>query len=75
MKDAKKAIVYAIPFFILAWIIGLVLGATLFAWIGSFLAGLGAEASATVQGILSLFFVWLVWLKADMPKHLAKYAK
>lgn len=72
-KIIKTSAVYAIPWFIIALIIGIIEGMTIGVLLP--LTSINAMLHVGVHGIIIAFLTWVVWLGLDVPKHLAKHIK
>ena len=70
-KAAKTAAVFAIPWFVLTLILGMILGYVLFPYILPTFAGI----EWIVSGLISVFLIWLIWLWQGIDVYLKSKVK
>lgn len=66
-KAFKKAGIYALPWFVLSLLLGMVLGAVVFPFIEPTYAAMGF--TWLFSGLISTIVVWFVWIKFQIPEN------
>lgn len=73
-KIIKTGLVYAIPWFIVAMVVGFVYGMTLGVILNPILIGV-PNLPMLVNGLISVAITWIVWLGFDIDKEINKRVK